>query len=113
MAMTLIWQWVWSLLQLPLSLPAPPPPPPLNTKTHVGVLPALALSNLMRLQDANTDNLVNGCFATLPETDAFGNGKILRESGLADQTNSAPLFPRGLSMTSLLAEVDGTADGTV
>ncbi len=49
----------------------------------------------------------------LPEIDAFGNSKILGESGLADQTNSAPLFPRGLSMTSLPAEADGTVDGTV
>jgi hypothetical protein len=49
----------------------------------------------------------------LPEIDAFGNGKILGESGLADQTKNAPLFPRGLSMTSLPAEVDGTADGSV
>jgi hypothetical protein len=35
----------------------------------------------------------------------------VRESGLADKTNSAPLFPWGLSMTSLPAKVDGTADG--
>ena len=67
----------------------------------------------MHWQNANVDNLVDECFTMLPEIDAFGNGKILRESGLADQKNSTPLFPRGLSMTSLPAEVDGTADGTV
>ncbi len=49
----------------------------------------------------------------LPEMDALGNGEILGESGLADQTNSCPLFPMGLSTTSLPAEVDGTAKGTV
>jgi hypothetical protein len=67
----------------------------------------------MRLQNANFDNLVNRCIAMLPEIDAFGDGKILWKSGLADQTNSAPLFPRGLSMTSLPAEMDSTADGSV
>ncbi len=46
----------------------------------------------------------NGC---------FGNGKILGERGAADQTNSSPLFLIGLSTTSLPAEVDGTAEGTV
>jgi hypothetical protein len=45
--------------------------------------------------------------------DAFGNGKFLGEGGLTGQTNSAPLFPTGLSVTSLPLEVDGTADGTV
>ncbi len=49
----------------------------------------------------------------LPEMDAFGDGQILGEGGIADQTNSAPLFPMGLSMNSLLAEVGGTAKGTV
>jgi hypothetical protein len=93
--------------------PGTPPLPPLNANTLVGILTTLALSNLMRSQNANVDNLVNGCFTMLPEIVAFGDGKILRESGLADQTNSAPLFPRGLSMTSLPAEVDDTADGTV
>jgi hypothetical protein len=67
----------------------------------------------MHSQNANVDNLVNGSFATLPEIKAFGDGKILWEGGVADQTNSAPLFPMGLSMTSLPAEVDGTAEGTV
>jgi hypothetical protein len=90
-----------------------PPLLPLNADTHVGILPALALSNLMHSQNANVDNLLNGCFTTLPEIDAFGNGGILGESGLTDQTKSTPLFPRGLSMTSLPAEVDSTADGTV
>jgi hypothetical protein len=45
--------------------------------------------------------------------DAFGNGKILGERGVADQTNSSPLFLTGLSMTSLLAEVDSIAECTV
>ncbi len=45
--------------------------------------------------------------------DALGNGKILGERGTADQTNKGPLFLMGLSMTSLPAEVDGTAEGTV
>ncbi len=67
----------------------------------------------MRLQNAYVDNLVNGCFAMLPEIDPFCNGKIFGEIGFAYQTNSAPLFPRGLSMTSSPAEVDGFADGTV
>jgi hypothetical protein len=49
----------------------------------------------------------------LPEMDALGNGKILGERGTADQTNSGPIFPMGLSMTSLPAEVDGTAESTV
>jgi hypothetical protein len=79
---------------------------PLNTNTHAGVLPALALSNLMRLQNADFDNLVKGCFALLPESGADADGKILGESGLANQTNSAPLFARGLSTTSLPAEAD-------
>jgi hypothetical protein len=60
----------------------------------------------MRSQNANVNNLVNGRFATLPETDTFGDGEILGEGGVADQTNSSPLFPTGLSMT-------GTAEGTV
>jgi hypothetical protein len=67
----------------------------------------------MRVQNANIDNLVDRCFVSLLEMDAFGNGKILRERGVADQTNSRPLFPTSLSMISLPAEVDGTADGTV
>ncbi len=49
----------------------------------------------------------------LPEMDALGDAKILGERGNTDQTNSRPLFPMGLSMTSLPAEVDGTAEGTV
>jgi hypothetical protein len=49
----------------------------------------------MRLQHANIDNLINRCFATLSEIDAFGNGKILGESSFTDQTNNAPLFPMG------------------
>jgi hypothetical protein len=44
----------------------------------------------------------------LTEIDAFGNGKILGESGCADQTNRAPFFPWGLSMTRLPAEAVGT-----
>jgi hypothetical protein len=87
--------------------------PPLNANTHVGILPACKLSNLMRSQNANIDNLVNERFTMLPEMDAFGDGKILGEGGVANQTNSAPLFPMGLSMTSLPAEVDGTLEGTV
>ncbi len=67
----------------------------------------------MSSQNANVDNLVNNCFASLPESDAGGVGKILGESGVNDQTNSAPLFTRGQSTTSLPAEADGTADGTV
>jgi hypothetical protein len=98
----------------PLLPPGTPPPLlPLNANTHVGILPASASSNLMRLQNANIDNLINGCFKMLPEIDAFGNGKNLVESGLADQTNSAPLFPRSLSMTRSPAEADGTAEVTV
>jgi hypothetical protein len=49
----------------------------------------------------------------LPEMDALGNGKFFWERGAADQTNSGPLFPMGLSRTSLPAEVDVTAKGTV
>jgi hypothetical protein len=89
------------------------PLPPLNANTHAGILPASASSNLMRLQNASVDNLVNKCFMLLPEMDAFGDGTILRERGVADQTNRSLLFPMGLSMTSLPAEVDGTAKGTV
>jgi hypothetical protein len=93
--------------------PGTPPLPILNANTHAGVLPALALSDLASSQNANVDNLVNERFATLPQMDTLGDGKILGESGLADQTNSGPLFQMGLSMTSLPAEVDGTAIGTV
>jgi hypothetical protein len=67
----------------------------------------------MRLQNANADNLNDGCFTSLPEMDDFGDCKILGEGGIPDQTNSVPLFPTGLSVTSLPAEVDGTAKGTV
>jgi hypothetical protein len=63
----------------------------------------------MCLQNANIDNLVNGHFATLPEMDVFDNGEIHGEEGIADQTNSGPHFPTGISMTSLPAEMDGTA----
>jgi hypothetical protein len=45
--------------------------------------------------------------------DALGDGEILGERGVADHANIGPLFPMGLSMTSSLAEVDGTAEGTV
>jgi hypothetical protein len=45
--------------------------------------------------------------------DTLGDGKILGERGAADQTNSGPLFPMGISTTSLPAEADGTAEGTV
>jgi hypothetical protein len=93
--------------------PGTPPLLPLNTNTHAGVLLALALSNLLSLQNDNVDNLVNGCFALLPESDAFGDAKILGEGGVTDQINSAPLFPGCLCMTSLPAEAEGTADGTV
>ncbi len=93
--------------------PSTPPLPPLNANTHAGFLPASALSNLASSQNANFGNLINECFATLPEMDALGDGKILRERGAADQTNSCSLFPMGLSTTSLPAEVDGTAEGTV
>jgi hypothetical protein len=93
--------------------PGTPPLPPLNANTHAGALPALASFNLASSQNANVDNLVNECFALLPEMDVLGNGKILGERGEAEQTNSAPLFPMGLDMTSLPAEVDGTAEGTV
>jgi hypothetical protein len=93
--------------------PTTPPLPSLNANTHAGVLPASALSNLASSQNANVDNLVDECFTSLPEMDALGNGKILGERGAADQTNSGPLFPMGLSTTSLPLEVDGTAEGTV
>jgi hypothetical protein len=97
----------------------PPLPPgtsplqPLNANTHAGVLPASASSNLASLQNGNVDNLVNKCFTMLPEMDALGDGKILGERGAADQTNSGPLFPMGLSTNRLPEEVDGTAKGTV
>ncbi len=65
------------------------------------------------MQNANVDNLIDKCFATLPEMDALGDGEILGERGAADQTDSGPIFPMGLSTTSLPAEVDGTAKGTV
>jgi hypothetical protein len=68
---------------------------------------------LVSLQNANVDNLVDVCFASLLEMDTLGDGEILGESGLADQTNNGPLFPMGLSTTSLPAGVDGTAEGTV
>jgi hypothetical protein len=84
-----------------------------SDQSHAGVLPASASSNSMHLQNANIDNLVDGCFASLPEMDAFGDGRILGEGGVADQTNIAPLFPIGLSVTSSPAEVDGTADDIV
>jgi hypothetical protein len=93
--------------------PGIPPLPPLNANTHAGVLLALALSNLASSQNANVDSLGDKCFVLLPEMDALGNGTILGKRGDADQTNSAPLFPMGLSMTSSPAEVDGTAEGTV
>ncbi len=96
--------------------PLPPgtlPLPPLNTDTHAGILPASALSNLASSQNANIDNLVNKCFAMLPEMNALGNGKILGERGAANQTNSGRLFPMGLSTNRLPEEVDGTAKGTV
>jgi hypothetical protein len=67
----------------------------------------------MHLQNANVDNLVDRFFASLPEMDTFGDGKILGEGGVADQTNSVSFFPMGLSVTSLLAEVNGTVKGTV
>ncbi len=98
------------------TLPLPPRTPPLlplKANTHAGVLLALALSNLASLQNANVGNLFDECFTTFPEMDAFGDGKILGERGATDQTNSSPLFPMGLSMTSLPAEVDGTSKGTV
>ncbi len=93
--------------------PGTPPLRPLNANTHAGVLPASASSNLASLQNANVDNLDDECFATLPEMDALGDCKILRERGTSDQTNSGPLFPMGLSTTSSPAEVDRTAEGTV
>jgi hypothetical protein len=65
----------------------------------------------MPSQNANVGNLVDECFAMLPEIDTLGDGKILGERGATDQTNSGPLFPMGQSMTSLPAEVDGTAKG--
>ncbi len=49
----------------------------------------------------------------LSEMDALGDGKVLGERGVADQTNSSPLFPMVLRMTSLPMEVDSTAKGTV
>ncbi len=98
----------------PPSLPASASPlPPLNDNTHVSITRALASSNLVPLQNADVGNLVDECFAKLPEMDALGDGKILGKRSAADQTNSGPLFPMGLSMTSLPAEVDGTAEGTV
>jgi hypothetical protein len=97
----------------PLLPPGTPPLPPLNANTHADVLSALASSNLMCSRSANVDNLVNEHFAMLPEMNAFGGDKILEEGGVNDQTNSAPLFSTGLSMTSSPAEVDGTAEGTV
>jgi hypothetical protein len=93
--------------------PSTPPLPPLNANTHAGILPASALSNLASLQNANVDNLIDKCFASLPEMDALGDGKILGERGAVAQTNSGPLFPMRLSVTSLPVEVDGTAEGTV
>jgi hypothetical protein len=99
-------------MTLPLP-PSTPSLPPFNANTHVGVLLAWALANLMRLQNTNVDNLVNRCFAPLSKMVTFGNGKIVGEGGVADQTKSATLFPTGLSMTSLSVEVDGTAEGTV
>jgi hypothetical protein len=93
--------------------PDTPPLPPFNANTHAGILPASALSNLASLQNADVGNLIDKYFAMLPEMDALGNGKILGERSATDQTNSSPLFPMGLSTTSLPAEVDGTAKGTV
>jgi hypothetical protein len=93
--------------------PSTPPLPPFNVNTHASILPALALSNLASSKNANIDNLFNECFASLPEMDPLGDGKILGERGAADQTNSDPLFPMSLSTTSLSAEVEGTAKGTV
>ncbi len=89
-----------------------PPLPFLNANTHAGIRQASALSSLVNPHNANLDNLVNKCFVWLPEMDALGNGKILGKRGVANQTNSGPLFPMGLSMTGLPAEVDGTAKGT-
>jgi hypothetical protein len=93
--------------------PSASPLPPLNDNTHASVTRALALSNSVPSQNAGIGNLADEYFAMLPEMDALGNGKILGERGTADKTNSGPLFPMGLSMTSLPAEVDGTAEGTV
>ncbi len=78
--------------------PGTPPLPPLNANTHAGVLLTLALSNLASSQNAKIGNLVDKCFTMLPEMDALGDCKILWERGTADQTNSGPLFPMGLSM---------------
>jgi hypothetical protein len=120
--MHIMFVWSWPYPNLTMSLvtfatpplpPGTPPLPPFNANTHVGVLLASALSNLVSSQNANVDNLVDKCFTLLPEMDTLGDGKILGEKGAADQTNSGPLFPMGLSMTSLPAEVDGIADGTV
>jgi hypothetical protein len=94
----------------PLPPGTPPPLPPLNANTHAGVLMALAfsLSNWVSLQNAFVANHVDGYFTLLPEIDAFGNSsKIPGERGVADQTNSALLFPKGLSITSLPAEAKG------
>jgi hypothetical protein len=68
--------------------PGAPPLPPLNTNTHAGILLASALSSSMRSQNASVDNLVDKCFASLPEMDVLGDGKNLGEKGVADQTNS-------------------------
>jgi hypothetical protein len=95
------------------SLPPSASPQPLNNNTHASVTRASASLNSVPLQNADVGNLVDECFATLPEMDALGNGKILGESSAADQTNSGPLFPMGLSTTSVPAEVDSTAKGTV
>jgi hypothetical protein len=92
--------------------PGTPPLPPLNINTHNGILLASALS-LTSLQNANIDNLVDKHFAPLPEMDALGNGKIVGERGVTDQTNSSPLFPMVLPMTSLPGEVEGTAEAIV
>jgi hypothetical protein len=64
--------------------PGTPPLPPLNANTHAGVLPASALFNLASSQNANVGNLVDKCFATLPEMDM---AKFLgREAPLTKQT---------------------------
>jgi hypothetical protein len=76
----------------PLS-PGTPPLLPLNTNTHAGILLALALSNLVSSQNANVDNLIDGCFTSLPEIDAFGNGNYLggeRRCRLNKQRTSLP-----------------------
>jgi hypothetical protein len=72
--------------------PGTPPLLPLNANTHAGILPASALSNLASLQNANVDNLINECFAMLPEMDALAMAKFLgREAPLTKQT-AAPSF---------------------